>query len=69
MSVITKNCGKSINTQSILGFLNSIKEKYIQKNVIHLILDQASYNKAFTLRAYTYKLGIHLHIYCLIVHI
>lgn len=61
MSVITEDCGKSINSQSILGFLDSIKEKYIEKNVIHLILDQASYNKAFEVREYAYKLGIHLH--------
>ena len=46
---------------TILGFLDSIKEKYIEKNVIHLILDQASYNKAFEVREYAYKLGIHLH--------
>jgi hypothetical protein len=32
MSVITEDCGKSINSQSILGFLDSIKEKYIEKN-------------------------------------
>ena len=61
MSVITKDCGKSINSQSILGFFDSIKEEYADKNVIHLILDQASYNKAFEVREYAYQIGIHLH--------
>ena len=61
MSVTIKDCGKSINSQSILGFFDSIKEEYADKNVIHLILDQASYNKAFEVREYAYQIGIHLH--------
>lgn len=61
MSVITEDCGKSINSQSIIGFFDSIKEVYSEKNVIHVILDQASYNKSFEVREHAFNLGIHLH--------
>ena len=61
MSVISKECEKTINAQSVLDFLDLINEKYQDKKVVHLILDQASYNKAFDVREYAYKLGIHLH--------
>lgn len=61
MSVVAEDCGKSINSQSIIGFFDSIKEVYSEKNVIHVILDQASYNKSFEVRYHAFKLGIHLH--------
>ena len=61
MSVIAEDCGKSINSHSILSFLDSIKEEYSEKKIIHLILDQAGYNKAFEVRGHAYELGIHLH--------
>ena len=61
MSVVAEDCGKSINSQSIIGFFDSIKEVYSEKNVIHVILDQASYNKSFEVRDHAFKLGIHLH--------
>ena len=61
MSVVAEDCGKSINSQSIIGFFNSIKEVYSEKSVIHVILDQASYNKSFEVREHAFKLGIHLH--------
>lgn len=61
MSVVAKECEKTINAQSVLDFLDLIKKKYRDKKVVHLILDQASYNKAFDVREYAYNLGIHLH--------
>lgn len=61
MDVITDDCGKSINSQSIIGFFDSIKKTYSEKRVIHVILDQASYNKSFEVREHAFRLGIHLH--------
>ena len=34
---------------------------YADKQVIHLILDQAGYNKASEVREHAFQLGIHLH--------
>ena len=61
MSVIAKECSKTINSGSVINFLDKIKEQYLDKKVIHLILDQAGYNIAFELREHASKLGIHLH--------
>lgn len=61
MHVIAKEYDKTINGRSIINFFNSIKEHYPEKNVIHLILDQAGYNTAFDVREYASNLGIHLH--------
>ena len=61
MSVVAEDCGKSINGQSIVRFFDSIKEVYSEKSVIHVILDQASYNKSFEVTEHASKLGIHLH--------
>lgn len=49
-----------IVNQSLI-FFDSIKKAYSEKRVIHLILDQASYNRSFEVREYAFRLGIHLH--------
>ena len=61
MQVVTKEYEKTINGKSVINFLDAIKARYYQQSVIHLILDQAGYNKAFEVREYASKLGIHLH--------
>ena len=61
MNVITEDCGKSINSQSIIDFFDSIKKAYSEKRAIHVILDQAGYNRSFEVREYAFRLGIHLH--------
>lgn len=61
MSVVTDDCGKTINGQSVINFLDLIKEQYPTKSAIHIILDQAGYNKSFEVREHASKLGIHLH--------
>ena len=61
MSVITEEYDKTITGKSIINFLDLIKEKYSDKKAIHLIIDQAGYNKAFEVREHAYKLDIHLH--------
>ena len=61
MSVITDECEKNINGSSIINFFDLIKKEYSSKTAIHLILDQAGYNKSFPVREYASKLGIHLH--------
>jgi transposase len=61
MSVLAREYGKTINGRSVINFLDAIKEQYIDKKVIHLILDQAGYNIAFEVREHASKLGIHLH--------
>lgn len=61
MSAVTMDCDKSINSQTIISLLDSIKEKHLDKKVLHLILDQAGYNKSAAVREHAFKLGIHLH--------
>ena len=61
MSALTMDCDKAINGQSIINLLDSIKEKHLDKKVVHLILDQAGYNKSSEVREHAFKLGIHLH--------
>ena len=61
MSVITEEYEKTITAQSIINFFDLIKKNYPTQSAIHVILDQAAYHKAFEVRKYAYKLGIHLH--------
>jgi transposase len=61
LSVLAREYGKTINGRSVINFLDAIKERYIDKKVIHLILDQAGYNISFEVREHASKLGIHLH--------
>jgi len=61
MSVLAREYGKTINGRSVINFLDAIKAQYIDKKVIHLILDQAGYNISFEVREHASKLGIHLH--------
>ena len=61
MSVMTQVCEKSITGSEIIRFLDAVKATYSDKKVVHLILDQAGYNKAFDVRSHASKLGIHLH--------
>ena len=51
----------NINGAAVVDFCNEIKENYADKQVIHLILDQAGYNKAAEVREHAFQLGIHLH--------
>ena len=61
MSVVVKEYESNINGASVVNFCNEIKENYADKKVIHLILDQAGYNKAAEVREHAFQLGIHLH--------
>ena len=61
MSVVTKEYESNINSTSVVDFCNEIKENYADKQVIHIILDQAGYNKAAEVRQHAFQLGIHLH--------
>ena len=61
MSVVAKEYESNINGTSVVDFCNEIKENYADKQVIHLILDQAGYNKAAEVREHAFHLGIHLH--------
>lgn len=61
MTAVTKECEKNITGDAIINFFDEIKKQYPLKNVIHLILDQAGYNKASNVREYASKIGIHLH--------
>ena len=61
MSIVTKEYASNINGASLVDFCNGIKDNYADKQVIHLILDQAGYNKASEVREHAFQLGIHLH--------
>jgi len=61
MSVVAKEYESNINGASVVDFCNEIKEQCSDKPVIHLILDQAGYNKASEVREHAFQLGIHLH--------
>ena len=61
MSVVAKEYESNINGASVVDFCNEIKEDYADKQVIHVILDQAGYNKATEVREHAFQLGIHLH--------
>ena len=61
MTAVTEEYEKTITGKSIIHFFDLIKEQYPTEAAIHVILDQAGYNKAFEVRAHAYKLGIHLH--------
>ena len=61
MSVIAKEYESNINGGSVVDFCNEIKEQYADKKVIHIILDQAGYNKSAEVRKHAFELGIHLH--------
>ena len=58
MSVVAKEYENNINGSSVVDFCNEIKENYADKQVIHLILDQAGYNKATEVREYAFHLGV-----------
>ena len=55
MSIVTKEYASNINGASVVDFCNEIKDNYADKQVIHLILDQAGYNKAFEVRKYAFS--------------
>jgi len=61
MSVVAKEYNSNINGASVVDFCNKVKENYLDKKVIHLILDQAGYNKSAEVRGHAFELGIHLH--------
>lgn len=61
MSVVAKEYKNNINGYTVVDFLNTVKDQYEGKQVIHLILDQAGYNKSLELRENAFNLGIHLH--------
>ena len=61
MSVVAKEYKNNINGYTVVDFLNTVKDQYEGKQVIHLILDQAGYNKSSELREHAFNLGIHLH--------
>ena len=61
MSVVAKEYESNINGTSVVDFCNEIKKNYADKQVIHLILDQAGYNKATEVREHAFQLDIHLH--------
>ena len=51
---------ETINAQSIMSFMDKIREQYGTKTV-HLILDQSGYNKSLLLPEHAAKLNIKLH--------
>lgn len=51
---------ETINAQSIMSFMDKIREKYGTKTV-HLILDQSGYNKSLLLPEHAAKRNIKLH--------
>lgn len=51
---------ETVNAESIMNFMNKIREKYGEKTV-HLILDQSGYNKSLLLPEHASKLNIKLH--------
>jgi transposase len=51
---------ETVNAESIMNFMNKIREKYDTKTV-HLILDQSGYNKSLLLPKHASKLNIKLH--------
>lgn len=61
ISVVAKEYNSNINGASVVDFCNKVKENYLDKKVIHLILDQAGYNKSAEVRGHAFELGIHLH--------
>ena len=61
MSVIAKEYKSNINSGSVVDFCNEIKGQYADKKVIHVVLDQAGYNKSAEVRKHAFGLGIHLH--------
>ena len=54
MSVVVKKYESNINGASVVNFCNGIKENYADKKVIHLILDQAGYNKVAEVREHAF---------------
>lgn len=51
---------ETINAESIMNFMDKIREKYDTKT-IHLILDQSGYNRSLLLPEHASKLNIKLH--------
>ena len=51
---------ETINAESIMSFMDKIREKYDTKT-IHLILDQSGYHRSLLLPEYASKLNIKLH--------
>ncbi len=51
---------ETINTESIINFLNKIREQYGSKKV-HLILDKAGYHRSLLVADHALKLNIKLH--------
>ena len=54
MSIVSKEYATNINGASVVDFCNEIKDNYADKQVIHLILDQAGYNKAAEVREHDF---------------
>lgn len=61
MSTVIQECEQSITGSAIIRFLDAVRANYSDNKVVHLILDQAGYNKAFEVREHASRLGIHLH--------
>ena len=54
MSVVSKEYENNINSAEI-------KENHADKQAIHLILDQAGYNRTAEIREHAFQLCIYLH--------
>ena len=52
---------KTINGESIIQFLDSIKSVYPNAPTIHIILDQAGYHRSEAVKAHAEKINIKLH--------
>ena len=57
MSVVAKEYESNINGASVVDFCNAIKTQHFDKPVMHLILDQAGYNKAAEVREHAFYWG------------
>jgi transposase len=58
---ITQQYEKTVNGEAIIDFFSHIKEKYGNKNVIHLVLDGADYHRSHEVIDKAKGLGITLH--------
>ena len=52
---------KTVNTETILEFLQKVKSTYSQASKIHIILDQAGYHRSLKFKKQAKSIGLELH--------
>ena len=58
---VVSNDYDTINSDSVILFLNKVKSEYSKAKKIHIILDQSGYNTSHALKAYAKENGFELH--------